>query len=76
MMDENKVLRAITNMEAVKVRLVTKLASSTTGAQAHIGLMTQCNTDLEALRKLLPAETPTKAKRGYNAKVPEVNEEG
>lgn len=61
-----KLERAIRNMEAVEERLVAKLGTSTTGAQAHIGLLTECRSDLAELYKMLPAPakvTPVKASK-------------
>jgi len=56
MIDQDKLKRAISNMEGVNERLVLKLASSTTGAQAHIGLITQCHSDLTTLKGMLSDE--------------------
>jgi len=58
MMNNLKVEKAITNMEAVKVRMVEKLASSTTGAQAHIGLLSQVQNDLNILNDIVLVEAP------------------
>lgn len=72
-MDLSKLKRAISNMELVEDRLIQKLSSSTTGAQAHIGLMTQCQTDLVALKKMLPTEAPKMASK---SKSKDDNQEG
>ena len=65
-MQQDKVERAIANMEAVEERLVLKLSTSTTGAQAHIGLLTKCQSDLVALKGMLNTAKPAKSKSYSN----------
>ena len=65
MNDEIKIRKAVANLKLVELRLITKLASSTTGAQAHLGLMTSCRSDRAALEELLPSENVPE-KRAYN----------
>ncbi len=71
MMKNDRVIKAITNMEAVKVRMVEKLASSTTGAQAHIGILTNVESDLAILKGIVEVEVE-KPTAPVKVEVPEV----
>lgn len=51
----SKCERAISQMYLVRDRIIEKLASSTTAAQAHIGLLNDTEDDIAVLEKLLPA---------------------
>jgi len=48
-----KAEKAMMNLTRLRVRLVEKLASSTTGAQNHVGLLSQCIKDMDALALIL-----------------------
>lgn len=48
-----KTKKALETMSLVRDRIVEKLASSTTGAQAHIGLLSQVETDITNLEALI-----------------------
>ena len=68
-----KTQKALDTMYLVRDRIVEKLASSTTGAQAHIGLLTQTENDIEKLKGILStlqkmAEPVKEPKRSYTKK--------
>ena len=56
-MDKVKLDRALANLILVQDRLINKYGSSTTGAQAHLGLITKCNSDIEEVKALMAPPT-------------------
>ena len=75
-----KAEKAMKNLTRLRVRLVEKLASSTTGAQNHVGLLTQCVKDMEAMGLILDSlkvvEVPPTPKTAPKAKVAPVSKDG
>ena len=58
-MNVDKVEKALHNFKLVKQRLILKAASSPSGAQGHLGLLTKVMSDIRAMEYVLNDETST-----------------